>query len=623
MATTTTGSENIALLDSRIIADTCSGDFLIDISPSVFIASGALNVLGANVRVTNPLGVIIKDFSLSGYDIEGGSPPMQDVVEVGIPTEAGNYQYGAYTVLVTLYDADGTQYSITKTIPLSVPNPKNKTKKFGVATATIKGLCKDGKAVIQVTTPQNYRGQIVESLDQEFTLEYPTSSEIDPLVTSLSAFSVPLFEGVYKITGEICATYNLGDNVYVSILYKLKYEKKVACIIDECCVFAQLASLHTELSEDCTEDEKLATASKVLDALRLLKTAQLAGECNEDASDYINDLEALLGCSCSCNCNDGVPIINNAPAKDFLITGCNVTKTTVGLTDNYNIENYEYTVEVEPNGNALYVSSTTLANCTKKTSLIFNIAVVYSQIKNQANSNITEAEFWSSVMNNVLVGMTDAPTNWDTLTVKEKVQHLLTSIKDVVDDAEDNEVSITAQNGVSLFGYTSANPNEFIIELGGNPLTKDTTIAGAFLFRLSQGNWQVDTLTGLGGASEAGYQLKVIGNVKFTGKMVNPQQTLTYGATTTWNLNSGEEATVTLTGNTILNITNLAEVCYGVLVVKQDAIGSRTVTLPAGSKVSPGGAGVISLTATANAIDVICFRYDGTTFFWRKALNYT
>lgn len=101
--------------------------------------------------------------------------------------------------------------------------------------------------------------------------------------------------------------------------------------------------------------------------------------------------------------------------------------------------------------------------------------------------------------------------------------------------------------------------------------------------------------------------------------------TLTDGATITWNYTTqGTEAKVTLAGNRALSITNLpaGKVVYLTLGVTQDATGSRTLTLPAGTKVINGGAGAVTLTAAANATDILSFRWNGTTLFCTIGKNY-
>jgi len=92
--------------------------------------------------------------------------------------------------------------------------------------------------------------------------------------------------------------------------------------------------------------------------------------------------------------------------------------------------------------------------------------------------------------------------------------------------------------------------------------------------------------------------------------------TLTDGATITWAIGSGayQNAKVTLGGNRTLNITGPLNGGQYTLEIVQDATGSRTLALGTGCtwKVIGGGAGAITLSTAANAIDVLSFTYDGT-----------
>lgn len=98
----------------------------------------------------------------------------------------------------------------------------------------------------------------------------------------------------------------------------------------------------------------------------------------------------------------------------------------------------------------------------------------------------------------------------------------------------------------------------------------------------------------------------------------------------TWNV-SGNSTNykLTLTANTTLNLSNVRNGDYGTIILTQDSGGNRTITLgtvngaSATHKVVNGGTGLVSLTATANAIDILSFVYDGTNVYWNKGLNYT
>ena len=101
--------------------------------------------------------------------------------------------------------------------------------------------------------------------------------------------------------------------------------------------------------------------------------------------------------------------------------------------------------------------------------------------------------------------------------------------------------------------------------------------------------------------------------------------TQTDGTTITWDLNNNKvsNATVTLGGNRTLAFSNAVAGATGVLIVKQDATGGRTLTLPGSSKVVNGGAGAWTPTVGANKVDILSFIYDGTNYWWTIGKDYS
>lgn len=102
--------------------------------------------------------------------------------------------------------------------------------------------------------------------------------------------------------------------------------------------------------------------------------------------------------------------------------------------------------------------------------------------------------------------------------------------------------------------------------------------------------------------------------------------TLTSSTSITWTLVSGQASqngTLTLSTNATLAWSGLSAGMTGNLKVTQDATGSRTLTLPANSKVINGGSGAITLTTTANAVDILSWiTFDGTTTYWTYGKNF-
>lgn len=90
-------------------------------------------------------------------------------------------------------------------------------------------------------------------------------------------------------------------------------------------------------------------------------------------------------------------------------------------------------------------------------------------------------------------------------------------------------------------------------------------------------------------------------------------QTLTDGATISWDMLNSRMATVTLAGNrTVAAPTNMLP-GSALLFVRQDATGSRTLTWNSVFK-WPGGVAP-ALSTAANAVDVFSFVLDGTNLY--------
>lgn len=87
---------------------------------------------------------------------------------------------------------------------------------------------------------------------------------------------------------------------------------------------------------------------------------------------------------------------------------------------------------------------------------------------------------------------------------------------------------------------------------------------------------------------------------------------LTDGATITPNMNNANNFSVTLGGNrTLANPTNLTAGQSGVIVITQDATGSRTLAYGSNFKF-PGGTAP-TLTTTANAVDVLAYYVESAS----------
>ena len=135
-----------------------------------------------------------------------------------------------------------------------------------------------------------------------------------------------------------------------------------------------------------------------------------------------------------------------------------------------------------------------------------------------------------------------------------------------------------------------------------------------------QGNVNDNILTATGGTNISGsakFTYDGAGDVHLEGKLQIDQQTITIaGGNVSWNVNNGSNATVTLgSGTNTLVMSNWETGDTGVLVVKQDGTGGRTLNIDlSGNTVYLGNTSYTPSTA-ANAIDVLGWYYDGSKYF--------
>jgi hypothetical protein len=99
-------------------------------------------------------------------------------------------------------------------------------------------------------------------------------------------------------------------------------------------------------------------------------------------------------------------------------------------------------------------------------------------------------------------------------------------------------------------------------------------------------------------------------------------QALADGTPITFDVSAGYNAVITLVGNRTLAISNAIAGEYYTLKVVQDATGGHSLALPGTCKVIGGGAGAVSLTPAAGAVDILTFYYNGTNYYVNYGLNY-
>jgi hypothetical protein len=101
------------------------------------------------------------------------------------------------------------------------------------------------------------------------------------------------------------------------------------------------------------------------------------------------------------------------------------------------------------------------------------------------------------------------------------------------------------------------------------------------------------------------------------------EATLVDGANISWNLNTGQTATVVLAGNRVLdNPTNMKAGATYILRVVQDGTGTRTLTYGLAYK-WPAGVAPVLTAGSGGAVDLICFYCDGTNMLGQANLDFS
>ena len=166
--------------------------------------------------------------------------------------------------------------------------------------------------------------------------------------------------------------------------------------------------------------------------------------------------------------------------------------------------------------------------------------------------------------------------------------------------------------------------------LGGLNLT-GTTDDTVYVPYLNINNLGVGTsINNLGIDSNGNVVIGTSGSGSTSSATIDPYYNVGSASTVTWDVSgTSTNYEITLTASTTLNLTNVRNGDYGNIVVNQDGVGSRTITLGTvnGSSITHlvvnGGAGSPTLTATALAIDILSFTYNGSKMFWTVGNDYT
>ena len=192
-------------------------------------------------------------------------------------------------------------------------------------------------------------------------------------------------------------------------------------------------------------------------------------------------------------------------------------------------------------------------------------------------------------------------------------------------------------NGKALNTNITLTPSDIgALPISGGTVTGDTIFTnGLTATTISATTYQNLPVSGLTGGSNinisgssGNFTISVTGITG--GSSVNPYNNSGSGSTINWDVSgTSTNYEATLTATTTLNLTNVRNGDFGTIIIRQDGVGGRTLTLgtvngPLGThRVANGGGGSIILTSNASAIDILTFTYNGSIMFWTVGNDYT
>ena len=213
-------------------------------------------------------------------------------------------------------------------------------------------------------------------------------------------------------------------------------------------------------------------------------------------------------------------------------------------------------------------------------------------------------------------------------------QTLLTDLKTYINSG--NTVSISGGTGILTggtypnFTITNSSPDRIVSISGGTGIQTGGTYPN---FTIT--NSSPDQIVSISG----GTNLSITGTypnfgVNFTGSTGTPISSYnnigSTGTSFNWNVSGvSTNYQVTLTANTTLALTGVRNGEYGTIIVTQDAVGGRTLTLgnvngASGThRVANGGVGSVVLSSNPSITDILTFTYNGSTMYWTVGNDYS
>jgi hypothetical protein len=393
MPQVTINSVNIATFGYSATMDIYARTLTFDISTlTTFNGGGAALVQGIAFSVEDSQGVMLAQVDFTAPQIP--APIVDDTWVLDLSSIGYPFLFQKYKIIAQIKDEDGTIYTVE--MPLKeVCIPKEfQDVGYVYGTFLLEVNCPGSILTVKELTNLTYVGKDYDTLTKTGTLNYPTGTIAAVSFTGTPFTNNVIYTGQYRINCTTVATYDFGDDFYISVTYITKQNFDINCsdkISDVLCCLVEKQKLYDANCDNSIGKNAASLLAKATMPLLIGLAKEFRGE---DASDQAKEIRKILACDCGkkgIKHNEVDPVTPNV--YSIVLNGVGDTSmpstTIVGNTKTFVIASNIYQVVKGDTGDLAYtIAIDTATQYTVKYKLTFDYeqmaAYIYSATADSA-----------------------------------------------------------------------------------------------------------------------------------------------------------------------------------------------------------------------------------------------
>lgn len=343
----TINSSNIKTFGFSVTFDLYNKSAFFDTSTlTEYNGGGISNVQGIAFSVIDSDGVTLASIDFNSPQI---IPSVDETWQLDLSSFGHPFLFQSYKIIGQIKDQDGSIYSTEPVYP-KICEPVNFTSSGYVpGMFQVQADCVNNNLIVQELTNLSYNNLLPVSKTKEGIFSYPTGT-----ISPISFENTPwtnnvIYTGENRVECDTEATYDLGSDMYVVVLYRTDNAFPITCSNKMSQVACCIVDLQTQYEKNC-DNSKGAYAKGQLDSvLPSLLTGFLKEMNGQDASKEVDFIKKKLSCNCgdkTIKQNESLPI--NPSVYNIVLTpqgGVSIpSATVVGNTKQYIISSNIYQV---------------------------------------------------------------------------------------------------------------------------------------------------------------------------------------------------------------------------------------------------------------------------------------